>query len=146
MNQVLSSRLPVNYWAKVEQAGTHMLWTGAQNSRGYGCFGIDGKSQLVHRLAWENENGPIPDGYTIDHLCRIKVCVNTAHMEVVTRAENKRRASTLVVGGECMNGHQIESDDDIYVNPKGRRECRGCRRVSSARGKAKSRQVEGATS
>lgn len=35
--------------------------------------------------------GPIPDGLQLDHLCRNPSCVNPAHLEIVTGAENIRR-------------------------------------------------------
>lgn len=75
--------------------GCH-LWAGCLNSRGYGCIAVNGKSQLAHRVAWELDNGPVPEGMTVDHVhkrgCRHKHCVNIAHLEPVTSAENTRRS------------------------------------------------------
>lgn len=69
-------------------------WTGALNSRGYGCVGIRRRRHLAHRVAYEAATGrTIPDGLTIDHLCFEKRCVNPAHMEVVTRSLNSQRGS-----------------------------------------------------
>ena len=68
-----------------------ILWAGAIQSAGYGHRGIDGKTYLVHRLAWEEVNGAIPEDMTIDHLCEVRHCINVEHMEVVTRGENVRR-------------------------------------------------------
>ncbi|MFM9627327.1 HNH endonuclease signature motif containing protein [Streptomyces galilaeus] len=71
------------------------LWTGAEISGGYGQFKLRGRSVLAHRVAWTHENGPIPDDRDLDHNfargCRSKLCVNTAHLELVTPAENQRR-------------------------------------------------------
>lgn len=71
------------------------LWTGAEIGGGYGQFKLRGRSVLAHRVAWTHENGPIPDDMDLDHSfakgCRSKLCVNTAHLELVTPAENARR-------------------------------------------------------
>lgn len=114
-----------------------IVWTGALNSRGYGCYAVDGVSHLAHRLAYIDAHGPIPDGLQIDHLCCNKRCVNPEHLEPVTNRENVRRARALRVGTFCANGHLIEAADDIYRNPRGRQECRACRREHSQRGNGK---------
>jgi hypothetical protein len=78
-----------------------LLWAGCLNSRGYGVISVAGKRELVHRVAWQIENGPIPDGLTIDHVhdrgCRHKHCGNVAHLEPVTSAENTRRGRTVLM-------------------------------------------------
>jgi hypothetical protein len=81
---------------ELDEATGCLLWTGCLTSRGYGCIGVNGKNQLVHRVAWELEHGPIPGRMTIDHVhdrgCRHKNCANVAHLEVVTARENIRRS------------------------------------------------------
>lgn len=125
--------LPVAFWDKTRRTDC-IIWTGAVNNKGYGCFGVNGVSKLAHRVAWEDVHGPIPDGLTIDHLCRVRNCVNVRHMELVTSRENTlRQPRILRIGGECRNGHLIESRYDIYIGPNGRKECRACRRVQADR-------------
>lgn len=81
------------FWSKVAKRDDDCwLWTGARNSRGYGQWGVNGRSRSVHRVAYEALVGPIPDGLTIDHLCSNKLCVNPEHLEPVTGAENTARA------------------------------------------------------
>ena len=128
--------LAEGFYSKTATDTGCILWVGATNSRGYGCFAVDGVSQLAHRVAYADAHGPIPADMTVDHLCRVKQCVNPEHMELVTRGENVKRAALLVVGGTCGRGHDIGSELDIYVNPRGRRECRSCRRVQAERSKA----------
>ena len=106
------------FWAKVDKDGPSAvswtgdplpgncwLWTGAASSLGYGKFAgpSQGESDApwnVHRYAYTLLVGPIPDGLTIDHLCRVPACVNPDHLEPVTQIENNRRAR-LVTGLIC---------------------------------------------
>lgn len=118
--------LPATFLSKTRPSDC-TIWTGAINSKGYGCYAIAGKSHLAHRVAWEDAHGPIADGMTVDHLCRVRTCVNVDHMEVVTRAENIKRGHELVVGMHCSHGHLIESDTDLYVHRSGNKECDACR-------------------
>lgn len=66
-----------------------LIWGGSLNHAGYGRR----RSSQAHRMAWEEANGPVPDGLYIDHLCRVRACVRVDHMELVTHAENVRRGS-----------------------------------------------------
>lgn len=85
------------FWQIVDPTGFCWLWTGSKNQNGYGRFqphpGTNRKTSSAHRVAWELLIGPISPGYEVDHLCRIKLCVNPDHLEPVTKAENIRRKS-----------------------------------------------------
>lgn len=68
------------------------LWLGSRNHKGYGLFTDEvGKNCRAHRWGYEHFAGQIPDGMVLDHLCRNTSCVNPAHLEPVTAAENTRR-------------------------------------------------------
>lgn len=64
------------------------LWIGELSPGGYGRKRYLGKRLYAHRLVYEMEHGEIPKDMTIDHLCRVRSCVNPKHMEVVTNKEN----------------------------------------------------------
>ena len=67
------------------------LWTGGRRG-GYGRIKLAETGTVdAHRLSYEHHIGPIPDGLVIDHLCRNRSCINPAHLEPVTTAENIRR-------------------------------------------------------
>lgn len=68
------------------------LWTGKQNSHGYGRLSINGREVLVHRWIYLRWFGPVPDGLELDHLCSTPSCVNAGHLEPVTHQENMVRA------------------------------------------------------
>jgi len=81
------------FWPKVEKRGPDECWLWlAGRADGYGMFRLDSQTPIrAHRFAYQTVIGPIPAGFTIDHLCRNPLCVNPAHMEAVTRSENIRR-------------------------------------------------------
>lgn len=62
-------------------------------SRGYGQFQVGEQRYLAHRWIYEHMVAPIPDGLTIDHLCRNTTCVNPWHLDPVPLAVNIRRAA-----------------------------------------------------
>jgi hypothetical protein len=67
------------------------IWLGEKNGEGYGRIRRRTRSYSAHRILYEMHVGSIPYGLVLDHLCRIPRCVNPAHLEPVTQAENVRR-------------------------------------------------------
>ena len=112
------------------------LWTAACDQDGYGMVWYQGRGVRVHRVAWELKYGEIPEGLELDHLCRVRNCLNTDHLEVVTHAENVRRGDRSNYGGKhnkvkthCPQGHEYNEENTHYG--KTSRSCRACHRAKS---------------
>ncbi|MEO1065368.1 MAG: HNH endonuclease signature motif containing protein, partial [Actinomycetota bacterium] len=75
---------------------------------------VDGQTVYVHRLVYEELVGPIPDGHQIDHLCRVRLCGNPAHLEAVEGLENVHRGLAVRYRTHCRNGHPI-NEENTYI-------------------------------
>lgn len=109
-------------------------WIGTINRDGYGEIHIAGvrtHATAAHRFAYEILVAPIPAGLSIDHLCRNPGCVNPAHLEPVTLAENTRRQllhqSRREHKSVCPHGHPLEGNNIYLRHDRGHRECRTCK-------------------
>jgi len=113
--------------------GPCWIWTGAKANTGYGQLSVDGHPTYVHRLAYELLVGPIPDGLTIDHLCRIRACCCPGHLEAISLSENKRRGmSPAAINARrthCIHGHPFD-EANTRITPSGYRRCRRCHLLS----------------
>ena len=101
------------FWRQVDRTPTCWLWIGAVNPNGYGSFSWHGRQQGAHRVAYRMEVGEIHAGLTIDHLCRVRACVNPAHLEPVTSWENTSRGQSISAVNarktHCSRGHRLGS-------------------------------------
>lgn len=105
-------------------------WVGGLNQYGYGVFYHDHTQSLAHRWAYKTQVGQVPDGLELDHLCRNRACVNTEHLEAVTRQVNSLRGigPTAINARKthCPQGHPY-SGANLYIIPSsGGRVCRVC--------------------
>lgn len=65
-----------------------LLWTASVDGCGYGTIRCGEKVLRAHRVAWEVENGPIPDGLLVCHTCDTPCCINTKHLYLGTDQTN----------------------------------------------------------
>jgi len=100
------------------------LWSAGLGSGGYGSLYVDRRNVRAHRYVYEFFRGAIPPGLVIDHLCRVRSCVNPAHLEVVTDRENILRGEGLSAqwfrSEVCRFGHRD------WKTSEGKRKCRTC--------------------
>lgn len=78
----------VRFAQRTERQGECLIWTGTKRTTGYGEMSVDGKPWLIHRWAYVQAHGPIPDGKHVDHVCHNKLCVEPLHLRAVTPAQN----------------------------------------------------------
>lgn len=121
------------------------IWQGAKSAEGYGFFMGKKKNQAAHRWAYERFKEPIPAGLVIDHLCRVRCCVNANHLEPVSISENAVRGNGprmlsdwYKARKECWNGHSIETFG-FKTFPSGKRYCHECYRINCQKNNAKRR-------
>lgn len=117
------------FMPKVNKTETCWLWTAAI-AAGYGQFHPwRGKQVRAHRISYEHFVGPIPDGLQIDHICRVKNCVNPAHLCPVTAKENMANTPPRKPYLYCKKGlHRLDEGNIYYENrpEKLKRICRAC--------------------
>lgn len=123
------------FMARVTKTDDCWLWTGYTDEHGYAYFTlrVDGKptNHRANRWLYERMVGPIPQGLTLDHTCRVRHCVRPEHQEPVTSKVNIMRGETLAAANaaktRCPSGHEY-SIENTRINRKGSRECRQCNR------------------
>ena len=121
------------------------LWIGAWSPQGYGRFRLEGETQLAHRLSYQHHVGEITSGLEIDHLCRVRCCINTDHLEVVTGSVNsKRGAQAAFWRGKthCPFGHAYEGNCYFQHHKNGviSRICKICAKRRAREWKARARR------
>lgn len=107
------------------------IWQLAIDQGGYGVVSVGAKGQqLAHRASYESLIGPIPEGLHLDHLCRVRRCVNPRHLDPVTPKVNVER-SWPATKLHCRHGHELFGPNLQFSS--GSRQCRTCRVEASRR-------------
>lgn len=115
-----------------EETGCWLWLSDAQLRAGYGRFYFDGRRHQAHRFVYELLVGSVPEGMELDHLCRIRRCVNPAHLEPVTGRVNILRgvspSAVNAAKSHCSRGHELTGDNLVasFLQQTGGRRCRIC--------------------
>ncbi len=131
--------LPLRFQTKIEiQPDGCWLWVAARSKRGYGNTTVSpGKYSTAHRAVYKLLAGNIPEGLTLDHLCRNIACVNPEHLEPVTLRENLLRGFGIPAVNarktHCIRGHAFTDENTFRKRQGTARECMQCRRDAARR-------------
>lgn len=99
--------LSARFWRQVDRRGPDECWpwTAHTNNQGYGMIGVETRGvfhkALSHRIAWEMQNGPIPEGLKVLHRCDTPLCVNPRHLFLGTMKQN---TEDMVAKGRSARG------------------------------------------
>lgn len=130
-----------DYWKLIRERITQKVifnsktecweWSKSRFSNsGYARLSVKGVSKCAHRISYEAFVGPIPTGYQVDHLCRVRHCVNPDHLEPVTPRENfLRGTSPAAINNRrkfCIWGHPL-SGNNLYITKSKKRMCVACK-------------------
>lgn len=82
------------FWQKVDirEPNECWLWLGAISGAGYPQFWYNGRLGYAHVYACEIAFGWLKRGQQVDHKCKNRRCVNSWHLEAVSKWENIKRA------------------------------------------------------
>lgn len=125
-NQHTYTSIEERFWSKVDKTDGCWLWIAGKTDKGYAHFNAP-PYQTGHLWLWVQTYGEVPAGFELDHLCRVRHCVNPAHLEPVTHRENLLRSSSRHLIAHrtdtCFRGHSLL---DARMNHRGNRQCRTC--------------------
>jgi hypothetical protein len=139
------------FWGKVDRNGpvspivgtACWLWTASIQAKGYGQIHVrrdDAGRQIIrraHTVAWVLVRGEFAADLEIDHLCRVRHCVNPDHLEAVTTKVNSLRGVGLAAlhaqRTACPKGHPYDEANTIWHKKTGGRVSRDCRICTNAR-------------
>lgn len=69
-------------------SGCHLFVGKSLQKEGYGLIKQEGIVKLAHRISYELNVGPIPEGMIVCHKCDVPPCVNPDHLFIGTKKDN----------------------------------------------------------
>jgi hypothetical protein len=127
-------RIPEAMWTRTGFAEGCWPWLGAQNANGYANLWHNRRYYTGHRFFFTVLVGDIPAGMQLDHLCRVRCCVNPAHLEPVTPRTNTLRGNSIsarqAAQTRCVRGHLLPPYR--MIGKARMRRCLECSRIRDA--------------
>lgn len=119
------------------------VWRGAAQPTGYGQLWNGKRPEQAHRLSYKMFCGPVPDGVEVDHVCRVRDCVNPKHLRLLPHRDNVLAGNTgparNAAKTHCDYGHEL-SGRNLRFAVNGSRQCRACDRRRAQEAKNRSRR------
>lgn len=130
------------FWGKVTKYPDCWIYGGPISDTGYGTVAIGGRTLLAHRLSYLLAHGDFPaSGMYSDHLCRVRACVNPAHLDVVTASTNFTRGihqnALSHRANMCKRGHPFTPENTYVRRINGTRNCKTCARENTRLSRAR---------
>lgn len=120
------------YKSLAVRRGTCYLLDKSNNRKGYPQVSIKGRTKILTRLILEEKIGKPLGRLHALHTCDNPKCINPRHLFAGDNFVNQR--DSVAKGrhwstrkAHCKEGHPL-SGSNLYVCPRGYRECKECRR------------------
>jgi hypothetical protein len=100
------------FWSKVESVGGCRLWRAAvDKTSGRGRFKAEGRTWDVQRLAWAEENGPVPTGCVAYAICGDNLCVKQSHLAIKAVSIEGKAALTKISAEDAEEACSFIDDE-----------------------------------
>jgi hypothetical protein len=88
---------PCWIWQRAQLIGTK----NGKKNKPYGQIWFQGRTTVAHRAYYELENGPIPEGLVLHHLCEQTLCIRPGHLQLMTSTRNTEIAFEAMAARLC---------------------------------------------